>query len=93
MGYEYDVIISYVKSDDEPIKAGDGWVTNFHRFLSTLLDQISRETTKFLLINDESSVSTDEYLKTPILVSIISPQFVRSDQLVKGAEFFCKGSR
>ena len=90
MGYEYDVILSYTKSDDQPIKAGDGWVTNFHKFLSTLLDQISRSTTKFNLISDDGSISPEEFLKAPVLVNVLTPEFVRSDKLVKGAEHFCK---
>ncbi len=90
MGYEYDVMLSYAKSDDQPIKAGDGWVTNFHRFLGTLLDQIARGTTKFNLISDDESGSNDDYLKAPVLINILTPDFVHSKELVKGAEHFCK---
>lgn len=88
MGFTHDVILSYSKSDDEPIKAGDGWVTNFHRFLGTLLNQISRETIKFHLVSDDNP-SPDEFLKAPILINILTPQFLKSDKLMNGAQAFC----
>jgi len=90
MAYEYDVIISYAQADDEPIKAGDGWVTTLHRFLGTLLNQITKTTIKFHLIYDSGSVSASEFEKAPIRVNILSPTFVKSKSLVSAAESFCK---
>ncbi|MDA1122080.1 MAG: hypothetical protein O2887_16585 [Bacteroidetes bacterium] len=90
MAYEYDVIISYAQADDEPIKAGDGWVTNLHRFLGTLLNQITKSSIKFHMISDAGTVAAGEYEKAPILINVLSPEFVKSKKLVAAADAFCK---
>jgi len=90
MAYEYDVIISYAQGDDEPIKAGQGWVTNLHRFLGTLLNQITKDTVKFHLICDSDSVAAGEFEKAPVLINVLSPKFVKAAGLISGAESFCK---
>ncbi|MEQ9425368.1 MAG: DUF4062 domain-containing protein [Cyclobacteriaceae bacterium] len=88
MDYQYDVIISYCEADNKPIKGGEGWITSFSRFLSTLLNQITKDTPKFHLITESSPASDFEL--APIHISILSPDYVQSKNLLKGAEGFCK---
>ncbi len=39
-----DIILIHSTDDDKPFVEGErGWVTSFHRFLGTLLEQISKD--------------------------------------------------
>lgn len=49
------IALLYSEKDDEPIEGGDkGWVSNFYKFLTTLMYQITRENPEIKLISDTS---------------------------------------
>ncbi len=44
MDFNKEILLCFSEEDNQPIEGGlKGWVSNFHKFLSTLLSQISRE--------------------------------------------------
>ncbi|WP_420318781.1 DUF4062 domain-containing protein [Ekhidna sp.] len=58
------IALIYSEKDDAMIEGGvKGWVTNFHKFLSTLMYQITRENPEIELITESnfSPVELDEY--------------------------------
>lgn len=49
------IALIYCSKDDEPIEGGlKGWVSNFNKFLTTLLYQISRENPELVLMDEKS---------------------------------------
>ncbi len=49
------IALIYSSKDDEPIGGGiKGWITNFNKFLSTLLYQITRENPELVLMNEKT---------------------------------------
>ncbi len=54
------ITLIYSEKDDEPIEGGlKGWVSNFHKFLTTLMYQITRENAEIKLIPSASFNASD----------------------------------
>ena len=50
MNLDQEIILLYAEEDDQPIEGGlKGWVSNFHKFLDTLLSQIIKGDPKIKL--------------------------------------------
>ena len=90
MKFEYDIILSYSEEDDLNLVGLDkGWVTNFRRFLTTLLSQISKVEPKILTIS-ETSLPEKVENKAAVYVAILSDQFFKSSRLVDDLKTFCE---
>ncbi len=90
MNFEYDIILSYSEEDDlEMVGMDKGWVTNFRRFLSTLLSQISRKEPRILVIT-ETSLPENLVDKAPVFIAIFSRSFFKSTRLVDDLKSFCE---
>ena len=86
----YDIVICFSKEDNLPLEGSDrGWVTNFHKFLSTLIGQIMRRPAKILML-DEDNRSIDAFLDAPVLITIISRDFLKQEWLIEGTKAFGK---
>ena len=48
------IALIYSSKDDDPIGDTKGWITNFNKFLSTLLYQITRKTPELVLMTEKS---------------------------------------
>ncbi len=93
--FEHDIFISYAHIDDKPLLEGDtGWVTSFHQTLDTMVQQVSGEELKIwrdpkLQGNDYFNDTLVEALpKTAVLISIVSPRYLKSDWCLKELEEF-----
>lgn len=52
MDQNKEILLCFAEPDNQPIEGGlKGWVSNFHKFLSTLLSQISKESTEIRLVS------------------------------------------
>lgn len=98
MSFENDIFISYAHIDNEPlIKDEDrkGWIDDFHTHLATLLTKIRGEPIRIwrdpkLQGNDEFDKVIEQRLsKTAVLVSILTPRYVKSDWCRRELERFC----
>jgi hypothetical protein len=55
-----EILLCYAQQDDVPVESGvKGWVTNFHKFLSTLLAQITHATPEIRLVTESNFTSAD----------------------------------
>lgn len=100
MAFEKDIFISYAHIDDEPlVEGGRGWVSEFHRSLEVRLAQllgykphIWRDTDL-----DGNHVFSEEIIsqfpQIAIMVSVISPRYVKSDWCVKEVHEFISASQ
>jgi len=87
---ENDVFISYTHIDNEPLSEGQrGWISEFHHSLQVRLKQLLGEE---LAIWRDAKLSGNDYFdstliqklrKTAILVSILSPRYLRSGYCLK----------
>ncbi len=88
MNFEYDILLAYHTLDDQPIGGGNkGWVTNFHKFLDTLVEQVSGEKPKIKMVSENDS-HVDLYSKGAILITVLSKEFLNNPTLVNGVQVF-----
>ena len=93
MSLETEILLTYHTNDDEPIGGSNkGWVSNFNRFLSTLLEQISREKPVIRLISEKEDGLT-AYSNASVLISLISKSFLVDKNLVAGVHEFAGTAR
>ena len=93
--YEHDIFISYAHIDDTPLMTGEeGWVSEFHKTLEALVKQILGEELEVwrdpkLQGNDYFSDTLVEAVpQAAILVSIISPRYLKSEWCLRELERF-----
>jgi hypothetical protein len=94
-----DVFISYAHFDDEPMFEGQrGWIEVFHQALEVRLRQLLGEETDVwrdpaLPGNDYFEDTLEKKLvKTALLISIVSPRYLRSESCLKEIAAFCRGA-
>lgn len=97
MDFDQHAFISYAHIDNKPLTPEQrGWVTQFHETLSTLLSQQLGEEARIWRDQklDGSDVFDDEIAaqlaRTAILVSILTPRYVRSDWCRREVDRFCE---
>ncbi|MBX9853864.1 MAG: DUF4062 domain-containing protein [Cytophagaceae bacterium] len=90
MQFEYDIFISYSKKDNLPLpqNTNKGWVSSFHKFLETRLTQILGEKPRFLHYANEEKPVASELKKACVLISVVSPQYVRQSDSIEDIEVF-----
>jgi hypothetical protein len=77
------IALIYSEKDDALIEGGvKGWVTNFHKFLSTLMYQITRENPEIKLINESnfSVVDLDGY---NVILAVLTSNLAKEKVIVK----------
>ncbi len=96
MGFEDDVFISYAHVDNETLAAGqDGWISLLHERLRKRLRQLLGEEVK--IWRDPKLQGNDEFAdtlvirvsKAGVLLSVISPRYIKSDWRRKELSHFC----
>ena len=97
MQFEKDILISYAHIDDEALVDGDkGWIDNFHRSLEVRLAQLLGAKPKIwrdpkLQGNDYfGDEIVDQFPNIALLISIISPRYIKSEWCVREVEEFIK---
>ncbi len=97
--FEHDIFISYAHIDDIPLMDGEaGWVSEFHKSLDALIRQILGDDPVIwrdpkLQGNDYFSDTLVEALpKAAVLISILSPRYIKSDWCRKELENFSRGA-
>ena len=95
MRFDSDIFISYAHIDNQPLTPGDeGWITNLHRALEIRLAQLLGEEPKIwrdpkIQGNDYFDTAIVSQLpRTALLVSIITPRYLKSEWCRKELEEF-----
>lgn len=97
MLFEVDVFISYAHIDNLPLKEGEvGWVANFHKALEVRLSQLLGE--KPRIWRDKKLQGNDffgdeivqQFPKTALMISILSPRYIKSEWCNKEVKEFFK---
>ena len=99
MKFDHHAFISYAHIDNEPLTPGQkGWVAQFHATLQTMLSQRLGEKARIwrddkLEGNDMFAQEiVDQFAKTALLISILSPRYVRSEWCTRELRAFCEAA-
>lgn len=97
MKFHKDILISYAHIDDEVFIEGEtGWITSFHRALEIRLAQLLGRKPiiwrdgKLQGNDDFGQEIVDQFPDIAILISIVSPRYIKSDWCVKEVREFSK---
>lgn len=97
MQFPTDIFISYAHIDDQPLIEGQkGWITDFHRALDIRLAQLMGR--RPVIWRDPALQGNhvfdkqivDQFAKVAIVISIITPRYVKSEWCVREVDEFYK---
>lgn len=96
MDFEKDLFISYAHIDNQSlIPDQEGWISTFHKALAIRLSQIRGTPPQIwrdrkLQGNDYfSDAITDALAKSGLLLSILSPRYLKSEWCIRELQHFC----
>lgn len=76
------IALIYSEKDDQPFEGGTkGWVSNFYKFLTTLMFQITRENAEIKLINENDFSSADLNDYTAV-IALVTPNLAKDNGLM-----------
>lgn len=90
MELKQEILLCFSGEDNQPIEGGiKGWVSNFHKFLSTLLSQITREAPEIRLISEEAldKVKLEE---ATVVILVSTPALMAQSAFVKKLDTYGK---
>lgn len=100
MAFDYDVFISYTHIDNKPLGASQqGWIAMLHEALDTRLGQLLGENPRIwrdkkLGGNDRFDQEIiDQLVHAAVLVSVLSPRYLKSEWCSRELSTFCKRAR
>ncbi|MEM1256148.1 MAG: hypothetical protein AAGI69_27230 [Cyanobacteria bacterium P01_H01_bin.21] len=95
MAFEHDIFISYAHIDNLALEAGqEGWIDHFHKTLKIRLAQLRGEKPRIwrdLKLNGNdyfSDTILEQFPKVALLVSILSPRYLKSEWCIRELEHF-----
>jgi hypothetical protein len=93
MKIDIDVLIIFSEKDNEtPVKGQIGWVTQFKKFLELMLTQVLGEKPNVMLKSDFDNLTAPKMENVGTVVTILSPDFIRSGQCLDNLETFYKNA-
>jgi TIR domain len=99
MNFERHLFISYAHIDNQPLTPGQqGWISQFHASLEAMLSM--RMGRRAEIWRDQKLQGNDvfadeivqQFPKTAVLLSVLTPRYVESDWCTREIEEFCKAA-
>ncbi|REE02121.1 DUF4062 domain-containing protein [Marinoscillum furvescens] len=82
MEFKKEILLCFSEEDNQPIEGGlKGWVSNFHKFLSTLLFQISKDSPEVILVS-ESNYEQFSLEDAAAVILVCTPQLMKNQALI-----------
>ena len=82
MNSNTDIIVLFSENDNQPIEGGlKGWVSNFHKFLDTLLSQIIKGDASIHLMSDKE-YDLQKLQGSAVIIPVMSDNLVASGNVV-----------
>ncbi|MEP1892115.1 MAG: hypothetical protein ABJJ14_10605, partial [Cyclobacteriaceae bacterium] len=93
MSSNREILLCFSDEDNQPIEGGlKGWVSNFHKFLSTLISQISRDNTTIRMVSGNDLNSLD-FTKAGAVIIIPSENLMRYNEFLVNLNGFAKQAK
>ena len=93
MDVNKEILLCYAEADDVPVESGlKGWITNFHKFLSTLLSQISRDVPTIKLVT-ESNFSGVDFESSGAVLAVTTPNLAKQKDFTAALNAYGKRKR
>lgn len=83
---EIDILINYSEADNKTEKGNSGWVSSFEKFLQTILSQVLGTNPTIVSKSDTDSLTKSELKNTGVLISIVSPEMIKSGPCLDAVE-------
>ena len=91
MVFDIDVLIVFADGDNESARKDElGWVSQFRKFLGLMLNQVLGENAKIMLKAEYDNMVSPHLDNVGVLVTILSPDFVRSANCAQHLNRFCE---
>lgn len=91
MAFDIDVLIVYSEADNqETAETGNGWVTDFKRFLEMMLLQVLGDKPNIMLKSEHDSITAADLSKVAVVIPILSEAFISSGNCLDFLEDFYK---
>ncbi|MTI22994.1 hypothetical protein E1176_18330 [Fulvivirga sp. RKSG066] len=91
MAFDIDILIVYSASDNaQASETGNGWVTDFKRFLEMMLLQVLGEKPNVLMKAEDDSITAANLQDVGILIPVLSEEFMSSGACLDTIEEFHK---
>ena len=92
MAFEIDVLIIFSDRDNEATGNEPGWVTQFRKFLESMLTQILGEKPNVLLKSEYDTMTSPRLDNAAVMVAILSKDFTQSSSCLDHLEKFIQAS-
>jgi len=92
MAFDIDVLIIFSDRDNEATGNDPGWVTQFKKFLESMLTQIIGQKPNVLLKSEYDTMTSPHLDNAAVLVSILSRDFAQSTACLDHLEKFVQAS-
>ncbi|MFT6868067.1 MAG: putative DNA-binding transcriptional regulator [Cyclobacteriaceae bacterium] len=93
MSLNREILLCFSEEDNQPIEGGlKGWVSNFHKFLSTLLAQISREQVAIRTVSGDDLKNVN-FEAAGVIITIPSQNLMAHDHFLNGLNDFAKKAK
>ncbi len=93
MDVKKEILLCYAEADDVPVESGlKGWISNFHKFLTTLLSQITKDVPTIKLVT-ETNFSSINMAESGAVLAVITPNLARNQEFVHALNEYGKQRR
>lgn len=94
MAFDIDILIVYSENDNQQASdTGNGWITDFKRFLEMMLTQVLGDKPNVMLKSEHDTITAANLKKVGILIPILSESFMSSGECLDIVEDFHKISK
>lgn len=94
MAFDIDILIVYSENDNQQVSdTGNGWVTDFKRFLEMMLTQVLGEKPNVMLKSEHDTITAANLKKVGTVIPILSENFISSGACLDIVEDFHKVSK
>lgn len=88
MNLDQEIILLYAEEDDQPIEGGlKGWVSNFHKFLDTLLSQIIKGEPQIKLVT-EKEFDDSKMTKAAVVIAVMTSNLAKASSAMVSLNSF-----
>ncbi len=90
MAFDIDILILFAEKDNETNKSELGWVSQFKKFLESMLTQVLGEKPNILLKSEYDTITSPKLDNVGVIIPVLTKDFVQSGMCLDHVEGFFK---